>query len=103
MIERVAALVAPGQEQGGARVVGEVPHVAGKRRHEEERRAVEIAGDADERGERRAARRLQRRQRAGAGESHQPLGVGHGLAMGLIVGIVGDARHCGLDPSGKSE
>ena len=98
MVERVAALVAAGQQEGGARVGGEVPCMARQRRHEEQGRAVEIAGDADERGERRASRRLKRGQSAGAGEPHQPLDVGDGRGMGLI-GIDGGVRHSGLDAS----
>ena len=88
MVERVAAFGASGQQEGGARVVREVPGVARQGRHEEQGRAVEIAGDADERGQRRASRRLERRQCAGAGEPHQPLDVGDGLGMGFI-GITG--------------
>ncbi len=95
MVERVAADGAPGEQQGRARVVGEVPRMARERRDEEERRAVEIAGDADQRGERRASR-LERSQSAGAGEPHQPLGVGDRRGMGLVR-ISGGVRHDGLD------
>ena len=72
--------------------------MARQRRHEEQGRAVEIAGDADERGEGRASLRLKRRQCAGAGEPHQPLGVGDRLGMGFI-GIIRGVRHGGLDAS----
>ncbi len=72
--------------------------MARQRRHEEQGRAVEIAGDADERGERRASRRLERRQCAGAGEPHQTLRVGDGRGLGFI-GINGGVRHGGLDAS----
>ena len=96
MVERVAALLAPGQQKGGARVVEDVPGVARQRRHEEQGGAVEIARDTDERGQGRASSRLQSRQCADAGKPHQPLGVGDGLGMGLIR-IGGGVRHGGLD------
>ena len=82
--------------------MGEVPHVSRERRHEEEGRAVEIAGDADQRGERRASCRVKGRQCAGAGEPHQPLGVGDRLGMGLIR-VSGGVRHDGLDAWGGLE
>ena len=97
MVERVATVVAPRQQERGARVVGEVAGMARQRRHEEQGRAVEIAGDADERGQGRASRRLQSGQRAGAGEPHQPLGVGDRPGMGLVG--IGGVRHGGLDVS----
>ena len=101
MVERVAAFRAPGHEQGRARIVRQIPGMARERREEEERGAVEIAGDADERRERRASR-LECRQGAGAGEPHQPLGVGDGARMGLIQ-ISGGVRHDGLDAWGGLE
>ena len=101
MVERVAAMMLPGHEQRGARVAGEIPGMARERRHEEERRAVEIAGHADQRRQRTASRRLQRRQRAGAGEPHQPLGVGDGVGMS-VVRIGERVGHGGLEASGES-
>ena len=98
MVERVATVMSPGQQKGGARVVGEVPGVARQRRHQEQGRAVEIAGDAKERGEGRASLSLESGQGAGAGEPHQPLDVGDGRGMGFI-GISGGVRHGGLDAS----
>jgi hypothetical protein len=75
--------------------------VARQRRHEEQGGAIEIVGDADERGQ-GWPRRLERRQRAGAGEPHQPLDVGDGRAMGLN-GINWGARHGNLDGSSRLE
>jgi hypothetical protein len=102
MVQRVAAVVGARQQERGARVVGKVPGVARQRRHQEQRRAVEIAGDADQRGQRAAPLRLQRRQSAGSGEPHQPLGVGNRFGMGL-VGIDGGVRHLGLEVSGDRD
>src|SRR6202167_668882 len=52
LVERVPAFMAPSQQKGGARVAREVPRMARQRRHQEQGLAVEIAGDAEERGER---------------------------------------------------
>jgi hypothetical protein len=102
MVERVATFVSPGQEKGGARVVGEVPRMARQRRHEEQGRAVEIAGDAEERGEGRASVSFESGQCAGAGETHQPLDVGDGRGL-RFFGIDGGLRHGGLDASNGLE
>ena len=69
-----------------------------QRRHEEQGRAVEIAGDAEERGEGRASLSLESGQCACTGEPHQPLDVGDGRGVRLL-GIDGGVRHGGLDAS----
>ncbi len=102
LVERVAAFMAPGQQKGGARVAREVPRMARQRRHQEQGRAVEIAGDAEERGEGRASLSLESGQCARAGEPHQPLDVGDGRGM-RFFGIDGGVRHGGLDPSDELE
>src|SRR5271163_383924 len=96
MVQRVAAVAGAGQQERGARIASQVPGVARQRRHQEQRRAVEIAGDADQCGQGTAALRLQRRQRAGSGEPHQSFGVGDRLGMGLVR-IGRGVRHGGLE------
>ncbi len=91
VVEGIAALGRFGEQQRRARVAGEVPGVAGQRRHQEQRRAVEIARHADQGRQRRAAVRLQRRQGGGAGEAHQPFGVGDGPIIGALQ--VGGSFH----------
>ena len=76
--------------------------MARQRRHEEQRRAVEIAGDANERGEGRASLSLESGQSAGAGEPHQPLDVGDGRGVRFFR-IFGGVRHGGLDASNGLE
>jgi len=66
LVERVASPADAGDEQRSAGVVGEVPGVAGEFRHQEQRRAVPIAGDADESRQRQPARGVEGRERSGA-------------------------------------
>ena len=102
LVERVAAFMSPGQQKGGARVVREVPRMARQRRHEEQGRAVEIAGDAKERGEGRASLGVEGGKCARAGETHQPFDVGDGRGLRLF-GIDGGVRHGDLDASNRLE
>jgi hypothetical protein len=98
LVERVAAFMGPGQQERGARVARKVPRMARQPRHEEQGRAVEIAGDPKERGEGRASLGLESGQRARAGETHQPFDVGDGRGLRLF-GIDGGVRHGDLDAS----
>ena len=66
------------EQQGCARIGGEIARVGGQRRQEEERRSGRVSGHRHQRGEGRAGPGLQRRQRGGAGGAEQGAGKGDG-------------------------
>ena len=63
-----------GQQQRGAAVNFEVGGMGGEPRYQDQRRAVAVGRDIDQRGERVAAVAVERRQRPGAGGAQQRLG-----------------------------
>ena len=83
MIEGVASIVSFRQQQRSAIVMGEISGMAGERRHEQERRAVEVARDADQRGQ-RSALPLERGESAGPREPHEQLRGGDRCSIGRL-------------------
>ena len=92
MVQGIASLGLLGQEERRAGIVHQMPRVAGERRHQEEGRAVKIARDSDQRGQRRPRFRLEGCERAEAGKPHQAFRVGDRRGV-LGLWIEGRFRH----------
>ena len=91
-IERIAASARAGEQQRGPGIDREVAGVARQFGHQKQRRAVPVAGDADQRRQRRSRCAVDRRQRTHASEAQQPFGVARGAWRWRGGSLSG--RHC---------
>ena len=89
---RASPLPVLGQQQRGAAVELQIGGVGGQLRHQDQRRAVGIGGDIDQRGKGVAGIAVQRRQRPGAGRAQQGLGHRHGRTKSAGGGALSGMR-----------
>ena len=82
MVQRVAPPGRLGQEDRRPRVGLNAPCVQRQGRHQEQGRAVEVAGDSHERRKRRPGLRRKGGERRSPGKPHEALGVRDRLAPG---------------------